>query len=332
MEELMKIAVLAGGTSAEREVSLGSGKAVRDALRSAGHTAELLDPGSEWKVVEPDDAPAKVKRATCGLPGNDGVGVLTSADVVFNTLHGGQGEDGTVNSVLELLGVPYVGGKPGACAAAMDKATSKMLFSQVGVPTPDYILLDSRKKKGWENSLKEASERFGLPLIIKPAEEGSTVGLTKVERSEQLFPSAELAARYSRRVVVEKFIAGRELTVGVVAGAALPVLEVVVPGGFYDFNAKYRSHDNQYICPAQIDPEVAGRAQRLALLAFDTLGLQDYSRIDFRLDDGGGLWCLEANNQPGMTGSSLLPKAAAVSGLSLGALLEKIIASALSRY
>lgn len=327
----MKVAVLAGGASAERGVSLGSGKAVRDALRQAGHEADILDPGSGWKVVEPDSVPSSVKRTSCGLPGSEGTNVLTSVDIVFNTLHGGQGEDGTVNAVLELLGVPYAGSRPAACAEAMDKAVSKMLFSQVGVPTPDYVLLDSMRKKLWEDALREAAERFGLPLIIKPAEEGSTFGLTKVESTDQLYPAAETAAKYSRRVVVEKFIPGRELTVGVLAGEALPLLEIVVPGGFYDFDAKYRSNENKYICPAEVDPETAASAQGFALRAFDVLGLLDYSRIDFRLDEQGGLWCLEANNQPGMTGSSLFPKAAAAEGLDLSALLEKIIASALSR-
>ncbi len=327
----MRVAVLAGGVSAEREVSLGSGRAVCDALGQAGHQASLLDPGSGWKVVEPGKAPARVKRTSCGLPGGEGTAVLTSADIVFNTLHGGQGEDGTVNAVLELLGVPYAGSRPAACAAAMDKAVSKMLFSQVGVPTPDYVLLDSRRKGIWNDTLKEAAGRFGLPLIVKPAEEGSTVGLTRADSADQLYPAAEIAARFSRRVVVEKFIAGRELTVGVLVGEALPLLEIVVPGGFYDFDAKYRSDDNQYICPAGVAPETAELARRYALLAFDVLGLLDYSRVDFRLDEQGGLWCLEANNQPGMTGSSLFPKTAAAAGMDLAALLEKIIVGAMSR-
>ncbi len=328
----MKVAVLAGGVSAEREVSLGSGKEVRDALRQLGHDVNLIDPGSGWQVVEPDEVSAKVERTSCGLPGGEGTAVLTSVDIVFNTLHGGQGEDGTVNSVLELLGVPYAGSHPAACADAMDKAVSKMLFSQVGVPTPDYVLLDSRRKELWDDSLREAADRFGLPLIIKPAEEGSTFGLTKAETADQLYPAAETAAKFSRRVVVEKFIPGRELTVGVLAGEALPLLEIVIPGGFYDFDAKYRSSDNQYICPADVDQDTAARAGQFALRAFDVLGLLDYSRIDFRLDDEGGLWCLEANNQPGMTGSSLFPKSAAAVGLDLGGLLEKIIVSALARY
>jgi D-alanine-D-alanine ligase len=327
----MKVAILAGGTSAEREVSLGSGKAVRDALRQVGHEVEILDPGSGWKIVNPDNVATRVERTSCGLPGSEGTSVLTSVDVVFNTLHGGQGEDGTVNAVLELLGVPYTGSQPAACAEAMDKAVSKMLFSQVGVPTPDYILLDALRKDLWPAALKEAADRFGLPLIIKPAEEGSTFGLTKAETLEQLHPAAETAAKFSRRVVVEKFIPGRELTVGILVDEALPLLEIVVPGGFYDFEAKYRSGDNQYICPADVDPEIAAKAKQFALLAFDVLGLLDYSRIDFRLDEQGGLWCLEANNQPGMTGSSLFPKGAAAAGINLSALLEKIIASALSR-
>ena len=158
------------------------------------------------------------------------------------------------------------------------------------------------------------------------------MGLTKAKTLDQVYEAVELAASLSRQVLVEKFIAGRELTVGVLGDEALPVLEVVIPGGFYDFEAKYHSQENKYICPVEIDTEVAERVQQLALEAFHVLGLDDYARIDFRLDENNELWCLEANNQPGMTDHSLLPKAALVTGLDLTALLERLIKNSLTRF
>jgi len=328
----MKIAVLAGGISAERKVSLGSAACVARALGGSGHDVVVIDPGLGWRAIDPVSAPAEPAGPSCGLPGEEGLAQLQKVDVVFNTLHGGQGEDGTLNAVLELLGLPYTGGRPGACAAAMNKVVSKRLFTAAGVPTPDYEVLTSSHRELWPGQIEAAAGRFGLPLIVKPAEEGSTVGLSKVASREELAPAVEKAAALSRQVLIERYIAGRELTVGILAGRALPVLEVVVPGGFYDYQAKYLSHDNRYICPAQIEEESARRAQRHAEAAFEVLGLEDYARIDFRLDPEGGLWCLEANNQPGMTDSSLLPKAALVIGLDLTALLERIIKNALSRF
>lgn len=328
----MKVTVLAGGTSAEREVSLNSALCVVQALRKNGHTVTVLDPGTGWREIDPGTAPPATPQKICGLPEAGEKDILTSGDIVFNVLHGGQGENGTVCAVLELLGVPYVGGGPGASAAAMDKVVSKRLFSAVGVPVPDYFVLNRPLKNQWQSLIEAGIDKVGLPAVVKPSEEGSTVGLTKAETLEQVYEAVELAAKLSRQVLVEKFIEGRELTVGVLGDEALPVLEVVIPGGFYDFEAKYHSQENKYICPAEIDSGVAERAQQLALEAFHVLGLEDYARIDFRVDKNNGLWCLEANNQPGMTDHSLLPKAALVTGLDLTALLERLIKNALTRF
>jgi len=328
----MKITVLAGGTSAEREVSLNSASCVVQALKKNGHTVTVLDPGAGWSEINPETAPAHSPQRLCGLPDSGGKDILTSGEIVFNVLHGGQGENGTVCAVLELLGLPYVGSSPGASAAAMDKVVSKRLFSSVGVPVPDYFVLNRPLKRDWQAQIEAGIEKVGLPAIVKPAEEGSTVGLTKAGTLEKVHEAVETAASLSRQVLVEKFIDGRELTVGVLGDEALPVLEVVIPGGFYDFEAKYHSVENKYICPAEIDTGVAEHAQRLALEAFHVLGLDDYARIDFRLDNNNGLWCLEANNQPGMTDHSLLPKAALVTGLDLTALLERLIKNALGRF
>ena len=328
----MKVTVLAGGVSAEREVSLNSATCVAQALEKGGHQATVLDPGAGWSVIDPAAAPKESSRANSGLPGPEGIAVLKGGDLVINVLHGGQGEDGTLQAVLELLEVPYAGSRPAACAAAMDKVMAKRLFAAADVPTPDYLALSGDRKDGWRTRLEPFLKKIGYPVIVKPAGEGSTVGLTKAGDFDQALAAVELAAGLSAQVLVEEFIEGRELTVGVLDSEALPVLEVVVPGGFYDYEAKYRSHENRYICPAEIEQPVAERARRLALAAFEVLGLQDFARIDFRLDPRGGLWCLEANNQPGMTDSSLLPKAARVIGLDLTGLLERIIKNVQARY
>jgi len=328
----MRIIVLAGGASSERGVSLASAQCVSRALREGRHSVTVLDPGLGWTEIDPARAPSRESSEYRRLPDDRALKLLAGADIVFSVLHGGQGEDGTIHAVLDLLEVPYAGSPPLSSAIAMDKVTSKRLFASAGVPTPEYLILEAADRQDWPARLESGIERLGLPMIVKPATEGSTVGLSKARTFEESLKAAELAAAYGSHVLVERFIEGRELTVGVLGSVPLPVLEIVVPGELYDFEAKYRSHDNEYICPAQIDPETAERAQQLALKAFEVLGLQDYARLDFRLDNSGGLWCMEANNQPGMTDSSLLPKEAEVLGLDLRALLERIISKALERF
>jgi D-alanine-D-alanine ligase len=327
----MKVTVLAGGTSTEREVSLASAGCVMKALKNAGHQVRVIDPGADWSEIDPAAAPGTVPRKFCSLPEGEALCNLRESGVVLSVLHGGQGEDGTLHAVLELLGLPYVGSRPGASAAAMDKVVSKRLFASAGVPTPDYLVLERGDSESWPAAVEAGAALFGFPMIVKPADQGSTIGLAKAGSVREVLEAAGAAARWSRQVLVEKFIRGRELTVGVLAGVALPVLEIVVPGGLYDFKAKYQSHDNRYICPAEIEAPAAARAQHLALEAFRVLGLDDYARIDFLLEPDGALWCLEANNQPGMTDSSLLPKEAKVLGLDLAALLERLLQSALDR-
>ncbi|MCE5270217.1 D-alanine--D-alanine ligase [bacterium] len=327
----MKVTVLAGGTSTEREVSLSSAACVIEALKKSGHEVTALDPGQNWQAFDPSAAPLTLERKSCTLPPAESIKVLQGGQIALIIMHGGQGEDGTVQAVLELAGVPYVGSPPGPSAMAMDKVVSKQLFAVAGVPTPPYLLLDSRERDSWPAAVEAALPSIGLPVIVKPADQGSTIGLARAASAAEILAAAESSAAYCRRILVEKFIRGRELTVGVVAGQALPVLEIIVPGGLYDFQAKYKSHANRYICPAEIPDEAAARAQAHAMDAFRVLGLEDYARIDFLLEDSGALWCLEANNQPGMTDSSLLPKAARVLGLDLSGLLKRLIEHALAR-
>ncbi|MBN2288626.1 MAG: D-alanine--D-alanine ligase [Candidatus Glassbacteria bacterium] len=328
----MKVIILAGGDSSEREISLASARCAALALSEGKHRVTVMDPGLGWMVIDPASASSLGRSPARPLPDEDSLGLLAAADIVFSVLHGGPGEDGTIHAVLELLGVPYAGSPVGPSAIAMNKVTSKRLFAAAGVPTPEYLVLEAEDREHWPEVLEHGTGRLGLPLIVKPAAQGSTVGLSKCSNLAQCLKAAELAAGYGPQVVVERFIDGRELTVGILGEVPLPVLEIVVPGGFYDYRAKYQSHDNQYICPARIDPAVSARAQHYALEAFKVLGLKDYSRLDFRLDESGGLWCIEANNQPGMTDSSLFPKAAKVLGLDLRAVLERIIHLALERF
>ncbi len=328
----MKVIVLAGGQSSERQVSLASAVCAARALREAKHRVTVLDPGLGWAQIDPAGAPSLKTGEIPRLPDEKSLRLLAETDMVFSVLHGGQGEDGTIHALLELLGVPYAGSPPGPSAIAMDKVTSKRLFTSAHVPTPEYLVFEAEDKEDWPAALETGIDRLGLPLIIKPATQGSTVGLSKAGSFEESLKAVELAATYGSQVLVERFIEGRELTVGVLGRVPLPVLEIVVPGGLYDFKAKYHSHDNKYICPAQIDSETAERAQQFALKAFNVIGLKDYSRLDFRLDESGGLWCIEANNQPGMTDNSLFPKAAKVLGLDLKDVLERIISTALARF
>ena len=328
----MKIIVLAGGDSSEREVSLTSAQFVTRALRRGKHQVTVIDPGLDWTKIDPARAPSLDSSERHRLPDQESLRLLAGTDIVFSVLHGGQGEDGTIHALLDLLGVPYVGSPPGPSAIAMDKVTSKRLFTSAGVPTPEYLILETADRGDWPAVLETGIDRLRLPVIVKPATQGSTVGLSKAGTFEESLEAAELAANYGSQVVVERFIEGRELTVGVLGCVPLPVLEIVVPGELYDFEAKYHSRNNLYICPAQIDSETAERAQQYALKAFEVIGLKDYARLDFRLDNSGGLWCTEANNQPGMTDSSLFPKAAKVLGLDLRAVLERIISSALTRF
>lgn len=299
-----RVGVLYGGSSAEREVSLMSGRGVCDALRGEGVDAHLFDTGEQSLQAL---AEARFDR-------------------VFIALHGRYGEDGTMQGALELLGIPYTGSGPLASSLAMDKLMTKQIWRHHGLPTPDsQILTDG-------DDLETIASELGLPVIVKPPHEGSTLGLTRVERPEEMRAAFELAARYDRVAMAERFIDGRELTVPILGkGAqarALPIIEIIAPGGNYDYVHKYVSDATQYICPAELSISLTESIQRIAERAYVALGCEGWGRADVMLDREGQPWLLELNTSPGMTSHSLVPMSAAAMGMSYAQLCLAILADA----
>jgi D-alanine-D-alanine ligase len=248
---------------------------------------------------------------------------IRSADVVFLALHGGAGEDGRLQAMLDLAGLAYTGSNHIASAAAMDKDLSKRLFRTAGVPTADWMMAPAAPA--------DIECALGWPVVVKPSKQGSTVGLTVVREKADLAAAMTLAASFDDEVMVEKFIAGREFTVGVLDGAALPVGEIISPGEVFDYQAKYQVGGAREVFPADLPPAESAQLHEYALRAHRVLKLGAYSRVDFRRDAGGGFWCLEANSLPGMTATSLLPQAALVAGISFPELLERICRGAIRR-
>jgi D-alanine-D-alanine ligase len=297
--KLVNITVLLGGPSAEREVSLSSGAAVATALRSAGHSVTELDP----------------QQGHFNLP--------PRTDVVFLALHGTYGEDGTVQSQLEALGVPYTGCGPEASRIAFDKVLTKQCCLKAGVPTARFHLLTSAAEpwpEGWQP-----------PVVLKPARQGSSVGLQFVDLPGDWPRALAEAFRFDSEVLMEEKIAGRETTVAILDGKALPVVEVRPRNGRYDYENKYTAGRTEYLCPAPLDQEATGRLQAAAIGAFHAVGARDYARIDIILDAAGVPVVLEVNTLPGMTETSLLPKAAAAAGLSYVELCQLMVELALRR-
>lgn len=285
-----RIAVLMGGVSAERDVSLRSGAAVVKGLTEAGYTAFGVD----------------VQERTLDLP--------AGIDAVFPALHGEFGEDGGVQTLLEAAGVPYAGSGPRASRDAFDKIRCKQVLAAAGVPTPDYELLRAGDRR-----------MRTCPLVVKPPRQGSSIGVHIVLRETDWQAAFDDALRHDATVLVEDYIAGRELTVGVVGRSALPVVEIVASGGWYSFGAKYQDGRTAYHVPADVDPETERRCRELALATFDALGCRGFGRVDFRLAPDGRIYVLELNSLPGFTETSLLPKAAAAEGLSFARLCDTII-------
>jgi len=297
--EKLNITVMLGGPSAEREVSLRSGAAVARALRSLGHTVHELDPREPSWILPP------------------------GTDVVFLALHGSYGEDGTVQEQLEMLRVPYTGCGPEASRVAFDKVLAKKRFIRAGVPTARYAVLESPQAAwpaGWQP-----------PVVLKPARQGSSVGLQFVEEVGQWQTALAGAFQHDTQVLLEEKIAGRETTVGILAGRALPVAEVRVKKGHFDYNNKYTPGAAEHFCPADFPPDVTARIQEAALRAFDAVGGRDYARVDVMVRPDGGPVVLEVNTLPGMTDLSILPEAAAAAGLGYPQLCQRILGLALER-
>ena len=305
----MRILVLLGGASAEREVSLASGARVADALRAKGHDVTTADPEADPLAILPQ---------------------ARAADVVWMALHGGAGEDGTIQALFDLAGVRYTGSGHLASALAMDKDLSKQLFRAAGVPTAEWRMVRAGDGTDWTapTFTEEMIAALGLPLVVKPSKQGSTVGLTVVKAAAELAPAVTEAFRHDDEVMLETFVPGRELTVGVLDDAPMPVGEIIPKHELYDYECKYTPGMAEEIFPAVIPDDVRDAAQRQAMAAYRALKLAGCARIDFRLHPTDGLFCLEANTLPGMTGTSLVPQAAAAMGMDFPTLCERIALAA----
>lgn len=324
----MKITVLLGGASSERDVSMASGLRIADALRQKGHEVLLVDPAKgamdaaaerelrEYGVKTTPPTPEEL-QALATLPTLTQLPEVTGADVVFLALHGGQGEDGTVQALLDMAGIRYTGSGHLASALAMDKELSKIILRAAGVGTPDWLMAPATKE--------EVLAELGLPVIVKPSKEGSSVGLTVVKKIEDLAPAIDEAFRHDDEVMIETFIAGRELTVGMLGEEALPVGEIIPKHEIYDYECKYTAGMAEEVFPADIPAAVAEDAQRQAKLAYRALKLGGCPRVDFRMAADGSLYCLEVNTLPGMTELSLIPQAAAAVGISFPDFCERIV-------
>jgi len=302
MTDFGKVAVLIGGISAEREVSLKSGAAVHKALLAKGVDAHAIDANPE---------------NISGLKEH-------GFDRAFIVLHGRWGEDGVVQGALEAVGLPYTGSGVLGSALAMDKVRSKQVWQSLGLPTSDYKVLRN------EADLEGLIDELGLPLFLKPAREGSSVGIGKVTDAESLLTVYKQAAAVGDDVLAEKFISGAELTVGVLHGQALPTVRMSTENEFYDYEAKYQSDDTQYFCPAGLSDAQESNVKALALQAFNALGCQGWGRVDVMLDSNGEPLLLEANTVPGMTDHSLVPMAAHATGLSFDDLVIEVLKTSLS--
>ncbi|NNK49637.1 MAG: D-alanine--D-alanine ligase [Gemmatimonadetes bacterium] len=333
----MNVAVVLGGTNEERNVSLATGRAVVGALRERGHQVVAVDPAHG--AVPPEEEARMLGGAVGADPpgieelarlGASAVGAaladlpaVRKADVVFLALHGEFGEDGTVQGLLDLAGVAYTGSGCLGSAVAFDKRVSKELLAHMGVPTPAWTAA--------HDSAAEIVAALDLPLVVKPASGGSTVGLSVVRSKDELQPAIELAARYDDDVLCEAFIAGRELTVAVLEGVALPPVEIIPSHEIYDYECKYSEGMSRYVAPADLSAAETERLQDLAMRSYLALRQTSYSRVDFRRAEDGSFWCLEANSLPGLTSTSLVPKAAKAAGIGFPELCERIARAAMDR-
>jgi len=296
----MRVAVILGGRSAEREVSLKSGAMILAALRARGVDAHAFDPAE--KDLQ-DLIAGRYERA-------------------FIALHGRFGEDGTLQGALEWLGIPYTGSGVLASALAMDKLRTKLLWQACGLPTPPHEMLDAR------SDLRAVAGRLGLPLMVKPVNEGSSIGMTKVRAASGLEEAFALAVNYDRAVMAERFIEGQELTAGILGDETLPLIRLETPRDFYDYQAKYVADDTRYLIPCGLPAEREHELRALCLRAFRAVGCQGWGRVDLMLDAAGKPWLLEVNTAPGMTDHSLVPMAARAAGLSYEDLCLKILEGA----
>jgi len=335
----MKIVVLMGGDSSEREVSLVSGDQIAKALSQNGHEVIKIDPAAtraeqtdlnktdrHWIGIHyPESTDLPLHRGSLYLKNILIVKRLRS-DLVFNALHGGKGENGIVQGMLDSAGVPYTGSGRIASMLAMQKELSKQLFCHAKLPLPKGTVLD--RLGASRNQVK----KIALPLVVKPNDQGSTIGLSVVENSSDLETAIEKAFRFGAKVIVEEYIPGREITVSILKKRTLPPVEIIPEHGLYDYECKYKAGMSRYQVPAEMPLALTQKLQSLALKAHLLLGCKGYSRVDFRLTTAGEPFILEVNTLPGMTGTSLVPKAAKAAGIHFNELVETIVEQALKDF
>ena len=294
----MKIGVLLGGESSERDVSLNSGLAIVNACKELGHEVREFDQKEDF-----DSLSVEIKNV----------------DLVFNALHGGDGENGVISSKLDSLGVKYTGSDEKASAICINKDKSKKIVKTQDYYTPDWVMLKKDDDKTPDVS------NLSFPLVVKPNSEGSTIGLSIIQDESKLIEAIELAKVYDENILIESFIKGREITVGIIAGESYPIVEIIPTHELYDYECKYTKGMTDYICPAKIDEKSSKKIKKIALDIHNLLKCRHYSRVDFRLDKNNIPWFLELNTHPGMTETSLLPKSAAAAGIDFNSLINKII-------
>ncbi len=297
LNEIKKVALIYGGNSSEREISIKSGKQVEKALKELGYQIQVFDP------IEPEKFIKEIKEF--------------EPDKAFIVLHGKGGEDGTIQGVLDFLNIPYTGSGVKASAVAMDKALTKDILKSHNIPVPEGIVLFNKDQLN--------TQQIKLPAVVKANSEGSSIGVYIVKTKEELIEAVEKAFQLDNKVIIEQFIEGRELTVGVLNGKPLEIVEIIVKEGFYDFENKYISDQIEYVCPAKIDQKVYKTMQELALYGYNIIGCKGAVRVDFMLDKEMRPYVLEINTIPGMTDHSLLPKAAKASGINFHQLVEAIL-------
>ncbi len=340
-----KILVLAGGRSAERDVSLSSGTAVSKALNDAGAEVLFFDPAMPqpaltWTAdrantfvdrTPPDPNSLEVSGLPTGVamtPTDISRASFDDVDLVFIAMHGGDGENGRLQALLDTCGVAYTGSGMAASSLAMDKHASKRVFVAEHILTPKWRVID----RGQMPAIEKYADDMGMPLIVKPNAQGSTVGLTLVKDKRQWPGALEEGFRWDSRLLVEEYIPGREITVAVLGNEVLPVVEIIPTHDLYDYECKYSEGGSKYVCPAELTSEQTERVQDIGLKAFYALGCEGYARVDFRMSPKGEFYCLEVNTLPGMTSTSLVPKAARAAGIEFPALLQRICALALDRH
>ncbi len=327
----MKLVVLKGGISSEREISLISGEIIAHTLRKNGHDVIELDTvlpitqlDSETEAAEQD-----IRNGNLNLLSLLQENIIRKSDFIFNALHGGEGENGEVQSLLMMNGLKFNGSDSTGCAIAMDKIISKLIFERYGIPTPKWEHFNRGKEETIDEMIYEITQNLDFPVIVKPANEGSTVGLSVVKEKKDLIKAIKFSMEFCKEILVEEFIPGRELTVAILSDRALPIVEIIPKHEIYDYACKYTDGLCNYKVPAEISPELTKEIQDLSVIGFRALKCSGYGRMDLRLSPDNKPYFLEINALPGMTSHSLVPKAAAAAGIEFSQLLEEIIETGL---